>query len=113
MRPRRRSSFSRSCDSRENTRRRFIIIGNYRTSETRSIFARSRPCEKAHGAGPSRKGQSPQCINTRRLIALRNNSSLTAGKGQYSAGQGTKAAGAKKQKAKSVHVGKTLPTGRS
>src|SRR5712692_1509822 len=48
-----------------------------------------------------------------RLMALRNNCSLTPGKGQYNAGEGTKAVGAKKQKAKSVHVGKTLPTGRS
>ncbi len=45
--------------------------------------------------GKRPKGQSPRCTNIWRLMALRNNCSLTAGKGQYSAGQGTKAAGAK------------------
>src|SRR5260370_22614687 len=74
----------------ENTRRHFIITESCRTSGTRSIFAHSRPrpCKKKDGATPSPKDQSARCINTWRLTALRNSYSLTAGKGQQTAGHG-------------------------
>jgi transposase-like protein len=38
MQPRRKSPFSGTCDSRANGRRRSIITGRYKTSETLSIF---------------------------------------------------------------------------
>src|SRR5712691_5388210 len=84
----------------ENTRRHFIITESCRTSGTRSIFAHSRPrpCKKKYCATPSPKDQSPRCINTWRLMALRNSYSLTAGKGQYTAGQGAEAIGPKSKK---------------
>src|SRR5260370_23324598 len=78
---------------------RCIITGNYRTSETRSIFdrpwlrARVQECR----GSPNRNGQSPQC-NIWRRRALRNNSSSMAGKKQRSAGRRTDAAGARNPK---------------